>query len=126
MDIAIGIVFDKNGKVLVAKRLLHSLGGGKWEFPGGKVEDGESVEQALNRELLEEVGLTVLEAVPFVSIPHPDKQLTLHAWLVKSYQGKAHGVEGQVVRWIDITQLNKIDMLAANKPIINAVIQYVG
>ena len=83
IHVAAGVILNSEGQILLALRPKDKHKGGLWEFPGGKVEAGESVQQALARELLEEVSLTVVEAAPFLIIDHDygDKQVTLDVWL---------------------------------------------
>lgn len=111
---------NEQGECLIAKRHPDSLGGNKWEFPGGKREDGESSIDTLKRELHEEVGVDVLECERFTSLEHdyPTRTLEIDVWLVRGYSGKAHGKEGQPVKWVKPTELQQIDMLPANEKLI--------
>nr|GEY60322.1 arginine biosynthesis bifunctional protein ArgJ, chloroplastic [Tanacetum cinerariifolium] len=96
--------------------------GGLWEFPGGKVEAGESVDAALARELHEELGISVTSARPLIKISHdyPDKQVLLDVWEVSSFTGEPHGVEGQPLAWVSQRELAEYDFPAANRPIVAA------
>lgn len=122
VHVAAAVIRRKDGCILIAKRPDHSHQGGLWEFPGGKVEDGESLRSALERELHEELGIHVLQARPLLKVSHdyPDKQVLLDVWDVSAFSGEAHGVEGQQLAWVSSRQLPGYDFPAANQPIIAA------
>ena len=94
-----------------------------WEFPGGKVEHGESLEQALSRELHEELGITIGSPEPLIEVRHDygDKQVLLDVHLVRSFAGEARGLEGQPLDWVAAQDLGNYDFPAANVPIVDAV-----
>lgn len=98
----------------------------KLEFPGGKIEAGESSEQALVRELQEEVGITVRASRLFDKLEYqfPDRHITLWFWLVESWDGEPWGKEGQPGRWIAQSALVAEDFPPANEPVIAKLIQY--
>lgn len=122
IHVAAGVIVNPEGKILVAKRPEHTHQGGLWEFPGGKLETAEPVEEALKRELYEEVGIEVQQARPLIRIHHdyPDKSVLLDVWKVTSFTGTAHGKEGQPVKWLEVSELNLLDFPDANRPIITA------
>ena len=97
VTVAVGIVQDPQGRVLVSRRAVGAHQGGLWEFPGGKVESGEPVEAALARELMEELGVQVLasEALMVVEHDYGDKQVCLDVRRVTQWRGEARGLEGQ-------------------------------
>ncbi|MCF1439189.1 MAG: 8-oxo-dGTP diphosphatase MutT, partial [Shewanella sp.] len=99
IHVAVGIIFNHDNQILLAKRPEHLHQGGKWEFPGGKVEAGESVTQALARELKEEVALDVTATEPFMelSFDYSDKQVLLDIHTVSAFTGNARGLEGQQI-----------------------------
>jgi 8-oxo-dGTP diphosphatase len=113
--VAIGLVFNTAGDILIAKRPLHKYKGGLWEFPGGKVEAGESVLQALRREFFEEVGIQVLTARPWLQIP---SEVLLDVYRVEEYSGEPFGKEGQEVLWVPLQQLLQFEFPPANQMII--------
>ncbi|MDX1812418.1 MAG: Nudix family hydrolase, partial [Gammaproteobacteria bacterium] len=115
-------VIEKNQQIFIAKRPDHVHQGGLWEFPGGKVEPEEHIEQALIRELQEEIGITPTRQEPLIQIQHdyPDKSVLLDVWKVTEFNGEAHGKEGQPVRWVSKDQLTDYQFPAANLPIILA------
>lgn len=120
LHVAVGVLFNNSGELLIAKRLPHAHQGGRWEFPGGKVEAGESVFEALRRELCEELGLEISAAEPLLQIAHDydDKSVLLDVWRVLSFSGEAAGVEGQALRWVSIESLAAFRFPAANLEII--------
>jgi len=122
--VAAGVIENHQGEILIAKRLAHLHQGGKWEFPGGKVEANESALEALTRELSEEVGLVVTCAKPMVKLEHDygDKMVILDVWHVISFSGVATGLEGQIVQWVTKTDLVNFEFPAANKPIVAAIL----
>ncbi len=94
-----------------------------WEFPGGKVEPGESRFHALQRELEEETGIRVISALPFHSVIHQykDKNIYLDVWEIKKYTGRAHGREGQSSQWIYLSELSDYPFPAADIPVLNSL-----
>lgn len=123
IDVAVGILSNSLGQLLVAKRPDHWLGGGFWEFPGGKLEPYEDACAALKRELLEEIGILVHECTPLINLSYsyPERKVNLHAWKVHDYSGMASGLEGQEISWQEPLALNHLDMLPANRAIVVAV-----
>ena len=123
VEVAVGVI-RRNGKIFVSKRADDLHQGGKWEFPGGKREAGETMADALGRELLEEIGIRVLEQVPLMVIEHDygDKKVCLDIRLVDAFEGEPHGNEGQVTQWVDVAALSGLEFPEANKPIIEKLI----
>lgn len=124
IHVAAGVILNVNNEVLLALRPLDKHQGGLWEFPGGKVESGEPVRDALARELLEELNLNVHEAEPLLVTEHDygDKHVRLDVWVVRGFTGEPHGREGQVIRWFPINEIGTLQFPAANVPIVNAVL----
>lgn len=122
LHVAVGVVRDGDGRILLTQRAKHVHQGGLWEFPGGKLDAGESVLQALQRELQEEVGIDVLDAQPLIKINHqyPDLSVLLDVWQVNRFSGLASALEGQAMQWVSPQQLSEFDFPAANLPIITA------
>ena len=123
LHIAVGVVVNAQDQVLIALRPQGVHLAGMWEFPGGKVEAGENVLQALVRELREELGITLQGARPLLKTLHryPEKTVLLDVWRVDKWAGKAVGLEGQEVRWVAPAQLGEYPFPAADLPIISAV-----
>ena len=122
VHVAVGVIRNIVGEILISKRHLESHQGGLWEFPGGKVEAGETVIEALQRELLEELGIQFADARPLLEIEHDysDKAVCLDVWLVDTFSGSAEGREGQALAWVQPSRLQTYDFPAANHPIIAA------
>ena len=122
VHVAVGVICDSQGRLLIARRHENSHQGGLWEFPGGKVEAGESVLQALQRELEEELAIELLAARALLKVEHDygDKAVLLDVWLVERFSGQAVGREGQPLRWVAPGALADFDFPAANLPIVQA------
>lgn len=120
---AAGVLTNDKGEILVTQRSHPPRFRGKWEFPGGKVEARESIDDALRRELFEELGVTVLTTEPLIAIVHRYAHATvrLHVRKVVNYEGRPLGKEGQALQWVSPAALHDIDFLDANEPILNAV-----
>jgi len=120
LHVAVGILSDAAGAILIARRPDHVHQGGLWEFPGGKVEADETVQRALARELREELGITVQAAEPLLQVRHayPDKDVLLDVWRVTAYRGEPHGREGQPLAWALPARLADFAFPAADAPII--------
>jgi 8-oxo-dGTP diphosphatase len=122
LHVAVGVIKDTKGNILISRRHQASHQGGLWEFPGGKVEQGESVQQALIRELKEELGITVSSLTPLIKINHQysDLKVLLDVWVVTNFSGEARGLEGQKITWVTPEQLPTYSFPEANYPIISA------
>ncbi len=120
IHVAVGVIYI-NHKVLVSQRGKNAHQGGLWEFPGGKVEVNESVEQALSRELEEELGIAPVRIKPLFCIRHDysDKLVGLDIWLVDEIEGTPEGREGQLWQWIAIDKIDTLSFPAANQPIVD-------
>ena len=112
----------QSNKILLAKRLARAHQGGKWEFPGGKVEAGESAPLALERELREELNIDAQEYLPLIQVQYdyPDKSVFLDVWEVLRFVGEPQGMEGQQVQWVHQDELSRYEFPAANVPIVTA------
>ena len=125
IHVAVGVIIRQQ-QILLALRSSKQHQGGKWEFPGGKVEASETVQQALARELLEEVAIEVTNSSAFMQLEYayPEKTVLLDIYLVSSFTGEPHGREGQPLRWVDIAELGSIEFPDANQPIVERLQQY--
>ena len=119
-DIAVGLVFDPDDRLLIQRRPDEGLLGGLWEFPGGKQEGDESMEAACRRELREELGITVAVDDPFYTLSHAYShfKITLHAFRCHIEDGTPEAREGQPFRWVDIDALDEYAFPRANRRLI--------
>ena len=100
-DVAVGILMRPNGDVLLGQRPAGKPYAGYWEFPGGKVELGESIFAALQREFLEELGVSVLSGEPWCGVEHvyPHAHVRLHFYICREWRGEPQSLEGQAFSW---------------------------
>ena len=115
-------LFDVDGRVLIAQRPAGKSMAGLWEFPGGKVETGETPEQALIRELQEELAVETVESClapfSFASYAYEDFYLLMPLYVCRKWEGRVTPVEGQILKWVMPMQLKDYPMLPADKPLI--------
>ena len=123
VHVAVAVIINKKDEVCISLRPQEAHQGGLWEFPGGKVEAGESVDVALVREIKEELDLVINHPRPLIKITHsyPDKRVCLHVRKILSFDGQATGAEGQQVKWVSIEQLAAYDFPEANTAIVKAL-----
>jgi 8-oxo-dGTP diphosphatase len=123
LHVAAGILRDDEGQVLISERLCDGPFNGLWEFPGGKIVDGERAIDALRRELVEELGINVTAAEPYMSLRHeyPDRIVSLEFFLVTGWRGEPAGLEGQGVRWLHPHELDHDLLLPADAPVVAAL-----
>ena len=123
LDVVAAIIRDDLGRVLLARRPEHKHQGGRWEFPGGKVEAGEALQHSLQRELDEELGIVARASRPFMTVDHhyPDLHVRLHFREVTDWHGEPHGREGQSVSWFAGAELDALEFPAANRPVVTAL-----
>ncbi len=129
VHVAVAVIIHHH-QVLIARRPSHLHQGGLWEFPGGKVEQGETVKQSLCREIQEELGIDIIHCEPMIKVlyHYEDKSVLLDTWRVNQFKGRDYisdsrstGMEQQIVQWVDIDKLKQYRFPAANKPILTAV-----
>lgn len=120
--VAAAVIENADGQILLARRPEHLDQGGLWEFPGGKLEDGESVLPALQRELQEELGIGLTDAYPLIQIPwdYVSHRVLLDVWRVTAFTGEPHGAEGQPIEWVAKARLRDYAYPAANQAIVDA------
>ncbi|WP_375751370.1 8-oxo-dGTP diphosphatase MutT [Vibrio sp. HN007] len=126
VHIAAAIILNESrDKVFITKRPDKAHKGGLWEFPGGKVEAGETAEQATVRELFEEIGIEVTALHHFEALTHdyPDKSLMFDFYVVTEFSNTPYGKEGQKGEWVAIPKLVDYDFPEANVPILHRVIK---
>jgi len=121
--VAAGVICNARGEILVARRFEHAHQGGRWEFPGGKLEPGEDVRAGLARELDEELGISLDSARPLIRVRHdyPDRAVLLDVWRVTGWQGRVHSREGQALRWLGADAFTGLLMPAADVPVVKAL-----
>jgi len=131
-EVAVGVLLRKNEAILLAQRPEGKPYAGYWEFPGGKIEAGETLFQALQRELIEEINVRILDAKEFLTIEHdyPHAYVRLHICLVTSWEGEVKGLEGQATAWLSVGEISRIEdsnlqpILPATLPILEKLKNY--
>lgn len=128
VHVAVGILINEKSHVCISRRLQGKHLEGLWEFPGGKVDSGETVIQALERELQEELGVQVVFAQPFtqVEFQYTAKKVLLDVFTIREFSGIAHGVEGQEVKWVAFEDLSSYQFPDANVTILERLLKNHG
>lgn len=123
IHVAVAVLRNAEGKILLSRRRKGTHLEGLWEFPGGKLEAGESLSEALQREIKEELGVQVLSHRPLIQISHsyPEKRVFLDVHLVNEWQGTAAGIEGQQIAWISTEEMDGYPLPPADNPIVTAI-----
>ena len=123
IHVAVAVIRNARNDILISRRHADSHQGGLWEFPGGKLKRGESLQQALERELREELGIEIGAIRPLLEIEHDygDRRVLLDVWLVQEFSGEARGLEGQPLNWVAPAELANYAFPAANRPILEAI-----
>ena len=127
MKVAVAVIVNDAGKLLITQRAKHSSHAGLWEFPGGKIEDNESPYDALFREIHEEVGLTILEStfLTQVDYTYDAKTVRLMVYGVSKFQGLARCCEGQLdLQWVSFNGLKNYQFPDANHVFLPLVDQW--
>ncbi len=122
--VAAGILRDAQGRILITERLCDGPFNGLWEFPGGKIDNGEDSTEALKRELAEELGIDVTASKPFMDLHHeyPDRTVDLEFFLVTAWQGDPTGLEGQASSLGHHRRISIADvLLPADAPVVEAL-----
>jgi mutator protein MutT len=123
VQVAVAVVIDRGGRVLIAQRPAGKHLAGAWEFPGGKIERGETRRQGLARELEEEIGITIEHPRPLMRLRHtyPTGEVLLDVWVVRRYRGEPRSLDGQGLLWCDREALTDAPLLPADRPILAAL-----
>ena len=125
IDVVAGVIFNPSREqVLVALRKPEQHQGNRWEFPGGKLEAGEALQDGLIRELREEIGITATrcQARSIIEHSYPDKQVRLHFWDVLAFDGTPEGIEGQKLQWVALPDLASLAFPDANQRIVDQLV----
>lgn len=130
IHVAAAIIINRQDEILISRRSAEQHQGNKWEFPGGKVEAGESSQEALCRELKEELGIEVKASTHLMELTHEysadvlqqSKKVKLAVFEVRDWLGEPQGMEGQPIRWVKRHELVHIEFPAANKIIIERLL----
>jgi 8-oxo-dGTP diphosphatase len=132
VHVAVGVIVgesESEQRFFLTKRHKEAHQGGKWEFPGGKVEEGETVAQALARELKEEIAIEVLSCQPLINIEHlyvdekGSKKVFLEVFLVDNFLNEPQAQEGQQQGWFELNELTKLNFPEANNEIVKKLLQ---
>lgn len=124
IEVAVAIVPNNNGKILITQRSYTTSNPGSWEFPGGKLDKDESPLQCLFREAREEIGINIHKAQKISEIQHDytNKSVILHVYLVEKYSGQARCCEDQInLHWAEIKELQDYKFPEANISIIKLI-----
>jgi 8-oxo-dGTP diphosphatase len=125
VHVAVGVILDADRNILITRRAPDAHQGDLWEFPGGKVEAGEILTEALARELREELGIVIGRTSALLEVRHDygDKSVLLDVHVVWEFSGEARSLEGQPMAWVAPAELGNYAFPAANEPIVDAVAQ---
>jgi 8-oxo-dGTP diphosphatase len=123
--VAAALLLDGSGRVLLAQRPEGKSLAGLWEFPGGKLEPNERAEDALARELHEELGIRVepqdMAPLTFASHSYDSFHILMPLWAIKKWQGEPSGVEGQHLEWVSVEDLRAFPMPEADVPLVSYI-----
>jgi 8-oxo-dGTP diphosphatase len=110
--------------LLIAQRPAGKWQAGRWEFPGGKIEAGETAEAAVRRELAEELGICARQMLELRNFRHdyPDRSVDITLWLVPDFTGEPRGLDEQSLRWVTPAELHRCDLLEADLPMIEPLL----
>jgi 8-oxo-dGTP diphosphatase len=122
-QIGVAAIWNQTGQILIDRRKVGGTMGGLWEFPGGKIEPGETVEACIAREIREELAIEITVGDRLISIEHtyPTFHLTLTVHHCQHISGVPQPIESEEIRWVNIGDLNNYQFPAANIAIINAL-----
>ena len=121
--IGVAVIWDETGKILIDKRRLGDSFGGLWEFPGGKKEAGETIENCIKREVLEELGIEVAVEKHLITIEYnySEIRLILHVYHCRYLRGILKAIECDEFRWVTLDEIDRFTFPEANEQIITAL-----
>jgi 8-oxo-dGTP diphosphatase len=122
-----GALVDKDGRVLIAERPEGKIMPGYWEFPGGKIEKGETPEAALRRELREEVGIELgcMAPLSFISEARKEYHVVVMLYVCREWEGIPQGMEGQAIQWVRPLDLMKHKLLPSNVALVPIIRDFI-
>jgi 8-oxo-dGTP diphosphatase len=125
LNVVIGIIIDTENKVLLNKRKKNTTLSGYWEFPGGKIKQNETPDEALSRELFEELGIKIGATDPLDSIEYQyaEHDVVLQPFMITDYKGTPRGLEGQELMWCSSNRLQNVNILPANRFFIERLLE---
>ena len=123
-EVTAGIIL-KEDKILIAKRGLDKKFSGRWEFPGGKLEPGESLQDCIKRELKEELNISIKNQEYFITNEHEydNFKVKIHSFLIREYNGEIILNEHEELKWINPNKYEEYDILEADLPFIKAFLK---
>lgn len=125
-----GLMLDPAGRILVQQRPEGTAMAGLWEFPGGKIEPGETPEQALARELVEELGIAIspenCEPMTFASAPLGQRHLVLLLFRCRNWSGEPRALHATALRWVTVEEMYELSMPPADLPLLAIIAQMLG
>lgn len=123
VEAAVGVILREDGQVLLGQRPPGKTWAGWWEFPGGKIEEGESPLEALQRELHEEIGIEAEQVYPWITriFSYPERKVVLRFFMVRRWHREPHGRENQLLSWQDPAAVTVSPLLPANAPVMTAL-----
>ncbi|MCU7241655.1 MAG: 8-oxo-dGTP diphosphatase MutT [Microcystis aeruginosa L111-01] len=122
-QIGVAVIRDDRDLILIDRRLAKGLLGGFWEFPGGKIEGNETVQECIKREVLEEIGIEIAVDSHLITIDHTYShfRVNLQVYNCRYLSGEARAIECEEIRWVTIQELDNYTFPAANQEIIRAL-----
>ncbi len=120
-QIGVAVIYNQQGRVLIARRPTTGVFGGFWEFPGGKVEDGETVQDCIKREILEELGIDIEVEESIITIDHlyPQFEVELMVYRCRYLHGEPQPLGCDEFRWVKVDELTQFTFPPANTQIIS-------
>jgi A/G-specific adenine glycosylase len=122
-QIGVAVIRNDQGQILIDRRLSEGLFGGLWEFPGGKIEPGETVQECIRREILEELGIEIEVGEHLISLDHiyTHFQVTLNVYYCRYLGGETQPIACEEIRWVSLSEIDTYPFPKANTKIIAAL-----